>query len=394
MADFPGAERLVRFHIDEVRRSSAVLPFRWSDVEMAPQFAQARAAQAKRAEGGWQVLKVMEVREEAAGVRSFLFASADGLPLPRFAPGQHLTLRLPIAGQDRPLVRNYTVSDASNGRSYRITVKRAGLASSWLHDQVREGMTLEAMPPRGSFVFDATSPRPIVLLSAGTGITPMLAILNSLLNDHLLGSVMRQVYFIHGARHAADRPFVGHLREAVLRYPALTLHFVNSEDGAAPGRVDLALLKRLLPFNDYDFYLCGPGPFMRDLYEGLRGMMIPDERIRFESFGPSSVTRTTAPKDTVTDVAAAKVVFARSQRTLGWTLSDGSLLELAEAHGVPMQSDCRAGSCGTCAVRLVSGKVRYLQPVEAELETGQVLACSCAPQIAEDGTTEPVVLDV
>jgi ferredoxin len=168
----------------------------------------------------------------------------------------------------------------------------------------------------------------------------------------------------------------------------------TSADGEIQGRVDLALLKRVLPFDYYDFYLCGPGPFMRDLYEGLRGMMIPDERIRFESFGPSSVTRTATPSSSASDKAVTKVVFSRSQRVLGWSPSDGSLLELAEAHGIAMQSDCRAGSCGTCAVRLVSGKVRYLQPVEAELGEGQVLPCSCVPDVAQGGAAEAVVLDL
>ena len=183
------------------------------------------------------------------------------------------------------------------GRLYRITVKREGVASAWLHDHVVVGTKINAKTPRGDFVFDASSPRPAVLLSAGIGITPMMAIVSSALAE---GSDSKPLHFIHGARNARERPFAAELEKAKSRHQNLHVHLLDSAPEAAinaatiPGRVTIDQVKRLLPFDDYDFYLCGPSAFMQDIYTGLRGVNVPDERIRFEAFGPASVKRTSS----------------------------------------------------------------------------------------------------
>ncbi|MGU7811402.1 pyridoxamine 5'-phosphate oxidase family protein [Burkholderia sp. AW49-1] len=413
VASFEGAQRVVRFHVREVRRMRAVLPFRWSAVERAPQFA-AMAAGAVAAGGpvpsalasataltsapssaiasapAWRPLRIAKIVDEARAIRSFHFEAADGDALPTYEAGQHLTLRVALPGSDAPTIRSYTLSDAPGAPRYRITVKREGRVSAWLHDHAQAGMTLDAQMPRGRFTFDVASPRPAVLVSAGIGITPMIAMLRRALADD---KASRRIVFVHGARDTADRPFAAELTRIADADARVSLHWFDSRpqrDGAArPGRIDIAQLKRILPFDDYDFYLCGPSAFMRDLYDGLRALNVPDERIRFEAFGPSSVVRN-ATRVAGTRAPSVAVVFRHTGREAAWTPADGTLLEFAEGQGVAVPSECRSGSCGTCATRVLSGAVDYVQSHDAPVEPGCVLLCVAQPA---EGAVTPLVLE-
>lgn len=404
LAAFEGAQRLARFHVREVRRSRGALPFRWSDVEFAPQFA--AAVRKPVAASRWQKLKVAAVVDETPSIRSFYFESIDGAPLPSYRPGQFLPIRVPAPGSDAPLTRTYTLSDAHDPRRYRISVKREGVASNWLHAHLVAGKQIEAMTPRGAFVYAEDSPRPAVFISAGIGITPMMAMLRHALaaarND---GAQAPRLFFFHGARNDRERPFSAELKQLAARNPALSLHLFDSAasapaDGVSPGRIGMDALKRALPFDDYDFYLCGPEPFMRDLYEGLRRLNVADERIRFEAFGPATAKRTLASGKTdpqvtpAQDTDAVQVSFARSERTIQWLPRDGSLLELAEAHGIDAPSSCRSGMCGTCSTRVLAGKVAYDGEVEAQIEPGAALICMSHPVAGAAGANAGVTLDL
>lgn len=405
LAEFDGAQRLVRFHVQEVRRSRGVLPFRWSEVELAPQFANQKTpvAAERAAVPAWQKMKVVQVVEETSSIRSFYFESADGQALPLFKAGQFLPIRVPVSLTDAPLMRTYTLSDSHDARRYRISVKREGVASNWLHDHLAEGAQIEAMTPRGTFTYDEESQRAVVFISAGIGITPMLAMLHHAVNAAgETGKDNKRLFFFHGARGEHERPFRTQLKELASRYPAVGLHFFNSaaeavSDGVSPGRVTIEALKRALPFDDYDFYLCGPGAFMQSMYEGLRALNVADERIRFEAFGPASVKRTARPKAleeeaSAKDIVGVPVTFSRSRRTVEWKPGDGNLLEFAEAHGVEAASNCRSGICGTCSTRLLSGRVCYDGQVEADIEPGAALVCMAHPVVEEGGAG--LVLDL
>ncbi|WP_175845432.1 pyridoxamine 5'-phosphate oxidase family protein [Burkholderia arboris] len=404
VASFDGAQRVVRFHVREVRRMHAVLPFRWSAVERAPQFAAtatasegaagtapAAPATAPASAPAWRPLRIAKIVDEARAIRSFHFEPADGGALPAYEAGQHLTLRIALPGSDAPAIRSYTLSGAPGAVQYRISVKREGRVSAWLHDHAQAGMTLDAQMPRGRFTFDLASPRPAVLVSAGIGITPMVAMLHCALADD---TPSRRVVFVHGAREAADRPFAAQLTRLAATDPRVSLHWFDSrpDEGSAAraGRVDIAQLKRILSFDDYDFYLCGPAAFMRDLYDGLRALNVADERIRFEAFGPSSVSRSTTRASATPAAASVPVVFRRTAREAAWTPADGTLLEFAEGQRVAVPSECRSGSCGTCATRVLSGSVDYEQTPDAAVEPGCVLLCVARPAA---GATEPLVLD-
>jgi len=401
------------------------LPFRWSAVQYAPQLAKTGSWKTQPeavvpAANAWRQLKVVEVCEETPTARSFYLQPVDGATLPRFEPGQFLPIRLNVAGHASPLIRTYTLSDADHGRHYRITVKREGVASTWLHEHVTEGAIIEAKAPSGMFTLVRANTRPVVLLSAGIGITPMIAMLNSLLASQPGDTQPEHIYFIHGARDANDHPFAEQLMAMAATHPQVSVYLRDSrpseampEDGVrSMGRVDIEFLKRVLPFGDYDFYLCGPGAFMQDIYNGLRALNIADDRIRFEAFGPASVKRAqsavVAPAAEVAATAlvaqvpvpaadpaqVSKVVFMRTRRDAMWSKETGSLLDLAEANDVPAQSNCRSGVCGTCSTRLLSGEVTYPVPIEGEVAPGHALICSAIPARTGSGEESTVVLDL
>ena len=395
LAAFRGAERLVRFTPSAVVLRRGVLPVRFAPQEASPvlvatgtwdEAAQTRAALAER--DTWRPFTVARVEAESATIRSIYLTPADGGGIAPHRAGQYLPLRLTLPGGDRPLLRTYTLSDAAHPGHLRISVKReaGGAASGFLHDRLAPGDTVEAMAPRGEFVLDPESRRPVVLLSAGVGITPMIAMLNELVRDGLRSRSPREVYFIHGARDGSEQAFADHLRQLALYAPGVNLHIrfsrprsqdVLGENYASTGRVDLDLLRGLLPFGDYDFYLCGPGGFVADLHAGLRGLNVAAERIHYEFFGPSSLP---GEVPALVDAMPAEVTFAESGKTVEWTPAAGSLLDLAEASGVPIDFSCRSGRCGTCAVRVLSGEIGYAQTPEAALSDGHALACQAHPR--------------
>lgn len=379
---FAGAEKLLRFHVREVARNVGALPFRWTAPQPAMQNARTGSwAEADRAQAAaalttsWRPFNVVDVVQESGDVRSFHLAPADGMGVAAHVPGQFVSVRLPAwAGEGAAAqIRSYTISDAPDGRRYRISVKRQGVVSSWLHAHLAPGAQIELMGPSGDFVFAEGTQRPVVMLSAGIGITPMIAMLNGLLVNGSRTRHKHAIHFIHGAREVAH-PFAVHLQTLAMGHGNLHLHVQQQ-------RIDIQALKALLPFDDYDFYLCGPAGFMQAMYDGLRKLNVADERIRFEAFGPASVRRTTG-KETpaAAPLAPVPVRFARSGVEATWDGAHASLLDLAEASGIEAPSGCRSGLCGSCTVSLNSGEVDYTRTCGTQPETGQVLLCSTVPR--------------
>lgn len=414
IAAFQGAERLWTFRPRRAVLREGALPLRfafrpegWSPNSlMTGDWDEARRRiEAERLRSQWRPFRVARIVAESETIRSLHLEPADGEGIIAHAPGQHLPIRVrPGAGAD-PVMRTYTLSSAPSDGGYRLSVKREGLVSGHLHG-LAEGALIEARAPAGSFTIDPGETRPAVLLAAGVGITPILAMLRTIVFEGLRTRRTRPTFVFQAARTLAERAFDAELAALVAQgQGAVRLVRVLSDpagaragaDYEAEGRIDAALLGRVLPFQAYDFYLCGPPAFMQDLYDQLADIGVPDARIHAEAFGPAALARR-APAAAAPLAPAAgtavPVAFARSGKEARWTPDAGTLLDLAEARGLSPQFSCRSGSCGTCRTRVLAGKVTYPQPPGAAVAEDEALICCALPAAAEAGGEGRLVLDL
>ena len=351
------------------------------------------ASPATAAEPGWpgfRRLRVVDVVHETDAVTSVSLASESGDPLPRPRAGQYLTLRVAGAG-DPPPVRNYSLSSSPTAARYRISVKREtrGVVSGFVHDRLRPGTLVDVAAPRGDFVLGAGT-EPLLLISAGIGVTPVLAMLHQL----TLVDSNRDVWWIHVARTPAEHAFAAEAHALLQSMPnAHECIFYSAPDaGEEPagsayrGRPTRATLGEIgLPM-DASAYLCGPNPFMEDLRAMLVDIGLAGEAIHSELFGALAavnpgITGTSRPSPhppVGTAGTGPLVTFARSGLTVPWG-EDSSLLELADSCDVPTRWSCRSGVCHTCVTPLLSGRIGYApDPLEAPAE-GLVLICCAQP---------------
>jgi len=345
------------------------------------------------------------IEDAMQSVCSFYLVPEDGKPLPSFLPGQFLTFRLDVptsAGGSEQIVRCYSLSDAPRPDGYRVSIKRVpspagsagidlppGRSSNHFHDHIEVGNLLQVRAPSGHFHIER-SEAPVVLIGCGIGITPML----SMLNWSLAEQKGREVWLFYGVRHGRELVMKSHLEALAAPHPNFHLHvcFSNpqAEDMAGRdyqhrGRVDVSLLRMLLPIKSYHFYICGPSPMMESLVPALENWGVRDSHIHFEAFGPASIKR----RNAVTAVAAACgdamtgdiiVTFAQSGKKLAWPTASSNLLDFAENGGIAVNSGCRAGGCGSCQTTILSGEVSYHQSPDFDPEPGTCLLCVCTPK--------------
>lgn len=410
---FQGAERLWMFHVEHVVRRPAALALRWRFDGMSPTslltgtWPQAKARlQAKALGDQWRPLRVARIEAESRNIRSIYLEPADGAGLPLFQAGQHLPLRFNIDGEVH--IRTYSLSSAPSDDFFRISVKRDGRVSLHLHEQIRVGDLLEARAPQGHFTVAPNERRPLVLLAAGVGITPLLSMLREVVYQGLRTRRIRPTLFLQSSRTLADQVFrpelnrllddVGDAVRVVRLLSQPEPEAREGEDFDLTGRIDVELLKNLIEAEDYDqldFVLCGPGSFTQALYDSLRELDIRDARIHAETFGPSTLRRSPDPDAVVMEqppaaITSVPVVFERSAKEARWQPDGGTLLELAESRGLHPEFSCRGGSCGTCKTRLISGQVNYPQPPAEIPDEGHILICCAIPAQG----AQPLVLDL
>jgi ferredoxin-NADP reductase/MOSC domain-containing protein YiiM len=346
---------------------------------------------------GFRTLTVTDVLRESASVTSFRLTGEE--PLPAYRPGQFLTLRLPEAGRPAP-VRTYSLSDDGAGGSYRISVKREshGVVSAYLAARLRRGDRVDAAAPRGDFVLEGDT-RPVLLISAGIGQTPLLAMLHRLANE---GS-RREVWWIHTTHDADTHAFSAEVGALVGRLPAaraLVFYTTPSEppeatSGLRTGRLTAEVLADLgLPV-DATAFVCGPTDFMTAVSAALVDIGVDPADVHTERFGSlppvnPGVVRAEArpPHQPPGPVGTGPAVtFARSAVTTPWSAGYESVLELAEACDVPTQWSCRTGVCHTCVTAVMSGEAAYSTPPLEPPGDDEVLICSARP-------TTDLVLDL
>jgi len=366
---------------------------------------------------GWREFRVRSraFADPAQSQCSFYLEPVDGAPLPSFKPGQFLTFSLdvPDEGSDAPgakrgvtrtitriVTRCYSLSDRPDPACYRVTIKRVpspadrpelppGVSSNHFHDHVQAGDVLKVKAPSGHFFIDPDASVPAVLVAGGIGITPMMSMLRWCLAEQ----PGRRVHLVYGLRHGGEHAFKQQLNELAASHPQFTLTVVYSRPGPDDvagtdfqhaGHVDVDLLKRTLPHGRHQFYVCGPPAMMQTLVPALAQWGVPREDLHFEAFGPASVKLSGSGAEAEAEVVAApvEVRFDRSGRTLVWDGQDANLLEFAERHGVPVDSGCRSGGCGSCETGLSRGTVHYENPPDHDIAAGHCLLCVGRPSSA------------
>jgi ferredoxin-NADP reductase len=368
------------------------------------QIESARKKQVQTGEAGkaWEGFRKFEVSKkfiEAKDMCSFYLSPHDKKKLPGFKPGQYLTFKLEIPGQTKNTIRCYSLSAGPREDFYRVTIKKVaapkdkpewapGLSSSHFHGNIKEGDILDVKAPHGEFFLDMNQNKPAVLIGGGIGITPVLSMLEAIVKS----GVKRETWFFLGVANGVEHPFKEQLQTIAREHDNIHVQICYSKPGEKdvadkdyhhPSRVSVELFKKVLPSSNYDYYLCGPGPFMESIVGDLEKWGVPTEQIHFEAFGPASV-KAKAPAAAAAPVAGAPTVeihFKKAGKTLPW---DGvsSLLEFAEANGIRMDSGCRAGSCGTCLTAVKGGKVKYSKTPSVTPEAGSCLTCLGLPDPA------------
>ncbi|HEX4597217.1 MAG TPA: MOSC domain-containing protein [Burkholderiaceae bacterium] len=341
---------------------------------------------------GFRTLRISRIDHESAAVLSLILVPSDGLALAMPLPGQFVVLRLKPTPDESPILRSYSLSGAPAADHYRISVKQEvkGEASRYLHQHAKAGDLLDVSAPRGAFTLDSGK-RPVVLLGAGVGITPLLAMLHALAAD----AGARPVWWCYGAHNGADHPFASESTQLLRRIPKSHRHIVYSRPADsdiqgdafdALGHLDVEALRRLNVPRDADFYLCGPSSFLRDLRTGLSDWGVPADRIHTEFFGAGEtrtpgITETARRPHSPSGPAGQgpRVSFVRTDLSVRWDPRFHTLLDLAEVCDIPVRWSCRTGVCHTCEVALISGGVRYdPDPLEAPA-AGSLLTCCAQP---------------
>lgn len=343
---------------------------------------------------GFRPMRVSRIQRESSSVISISLAPNDDHPLAAALPGQFVVLRVRPQADGPPLLRNYSLSDLPATDHYRVSIKQElnGAASTYLHTHVQKGDLLDVAAPRGNFTLKPGA-EPVVLLSAGVGATPVLAMLHALANE----ISPRAVWWLFGARNRDDHPFAEESRSLVKKLPQGKSHVWYSRPTAqdrpgtdfdATGHIAIESFDKLGVPRDADFYLCGPAAFLRDIAAGLAAWGVAEDRVHSEIFGAASpITPGIAaaphpPPHPPQGVAGPgpSVSFARSNLNVPWDPKFPTLLDFAEACDVPVRWSCRTGVCHTCESGLISGAVIYQpEPLEPAAQ-GNVLICCAQPQ--------------
>ncbi len=350
---------------------------------------------------GFRPLKVARIERASSSVVSLVLEPVDGRPLTVPLPGQFVVLRLRPQADAPPVLRCYSLSALPNADRYRIAIKEEphGIGSTYLCTQIRAGDVLDVSTPRGAFILQPGE-LPVVLLSAGVGVTPVMAMLHALATE----ASARPIWWIYGARNRSDHPFAREVRELLAKLPQARSYVQYSRPNAtdqlgvdfdANGRLTAAVLEKLGVSRESDFYLCGPTAFLEDFKAGLAAWGVAGDHIHSEIFAsgkPITPGLKEAPRGlphapTGPPGQGPKISFARAGLTVSWDPKFQSLLELAEACDVPVRWSCRTGVCHTCECGLISGSVQYdPEPLETPT-TGNMLTCCSRP-------SEDLVIDI
>ena len=368
-------------------------------VERKLEFERERKANSWTGTRQFQVVN-RQFENPSGSICSFYLAPSDNRPIPMFRPGQFLTFEFPIVQGGHAAIRCYSISNGpTERRFYRITVKRLrapdqaagkvpdGFASSFLHEKATVGSRVNVFVPGGSFTINQNSNRPIVFVGGGVGITPLMSMLEWLVETRS----SRQVIFFYAVQNRAEHAFYDYMKElenkvpnfhTIVYYSRPTASCRRGVDYDLEGHISVEVMRSLLEQSNYEFYVCGPTAMTSSIVRDLKVWGVPASDIKIESFNPRTAQSFQQAR---ADGAAGRlkpinVQFARSKKTVRWTPGVKSLLELAEAVGLSPRFGCRQGKCGTCASTLKNGEIRYICQPEAKPTPGKCFICISQPK--------------
>jgi len=374
---FEGAQRAWRFHLHQGLKLSQALPYRFNFIDYSPGTLNTGSWQPTTQGKQWQHFTLVNTKDESANIRSFMFKPTHGADIQPYLAGQHISIRVDISG--KKLIRQYSLTSNTDKHDYyQISVKyeHAGEVSQFLHTELEVGDQVELTTAKGTFSLKQDSKRPLLLIGAGVGITPIYAMAEALVRQ----TSHRQVSIWQSNSRIKERAFYDEFKQMAYRFNNFDYKsFISRPETRAisherHGRITSQDYQQL-NITDYDIYLCGPENFMQYQSQLLRELGVEDSHIFDEAFGPAKIKARRSEQTAV----SAKVQFKASDIHAEWVTGQGSLLEFAEQQGLRPEYSCRNGSCGSCKVKLHSGSVTYIHPPTAEVEAQQVLLCCSAP---------------
>ncbi|HTV74277.1 MAG TPA: MOSC and FAD-binding oxidoreductase domain-containing protein [Candidatus Acidoferrales bacterium] len=357
---------------------------------------------ARMAWSGFRRVRIAALKHETADVVSVELETLDGADFAAPLPGQFLIVKVQPPTATSPVLRSFSICDTPRTSTYRLGIKCEphAIVGTYLRDVARVGDTLDISAPRGSFVLQPGDD-PVTLISAGIGITPVLAMLRALARE----ASARRIAWLYAARNGAEHPFASEVRTRLAELPGAISHTwysnprgsdVVGRDFQSSGHLDIAGLSAIGATPGGDFYLCGPPSFLRDIRTGLLTWGVAAERVHNEIFGagpssaPGVVSSQPQQRPHVPNGPAGAgpaVSFARSGLVVPWSAKYRSLLELAEASDVPVRWSCRTGVCHQCESGLISGTPTYDPAPLDPPASGRLLICCSTPK-------DEIVLDL
>lgn len=331
--------------------------------------------------------KVVKKVKESSLVFSLYLEPADGSETQPFLPGQHLMFKFNIPGSDIPYFRYYSFSEVYHPKYYRVSVKKEGVCSSFIFDNVKEGDILLAKGPQGTFNLEAEKDTPVALFGGGIGITPVLCMAKTIATSN----PSRRVALFYGVNDREQHSFKQELQEFKAAYPLVEVHTfynnihpddVEGTDYDYHGFIDFSLLHADFKQGNTGFYICGPAPMMEYVERSLKDAGAADEYIFTESF--SSLIAPEQDEDNTDEPASdtssvISIYYNKAGVELQWDARYRSILEFSEANDIEIVSGCLFGDCGTCLTTLMKGEVKYTHPTMIVPDAGDCLPCSCVP---------------
>ena len=398
VSGFQGAERIIDVLPDIVVRAQHLFSITSSPPEPSPYLSQT----GNWSESAYQPMDIVYRERESASTVSLYLKPRNQSPPADYLAGQFLPLKVRLADHDTVFFRAYSISrgptHSHNDQTYRLTIRHKpdGRVSGALNTYDLDRIQLWAAQPQGKFVL-LNHQAPIVLISAGVGITPMIAMLDSIVAGVASGSDPVPVLFVHSTQNSQSLLFGDALQTLEKEHPWLTLRISFTQAGAEDKRhplnhrqhrPDARFVAGLITDSEASFYLCGPTTFIVDLRDGLVKQGIPDDRIFYELFNDDVIDIESVESHNLELPESADVRFANSGITSRWMSSTQTLLELAEDHGLTPAFSCRSGRCGMCSTRILAGQVQYTRVLVAIPDAGHALICCSVPF-----GDEPLVLD-